>query len=234
MKNSNILLFSGGIDSYIGYHYLKEEILGSYPQALYFDIKGLYSKKELRHISFIKTKLNMDIIINEDLTFLGTLETKKAYVPFRNLYFAMRAASYADNIWICGVKDDHVTDKTPEVFKLWSEHLSELENRNIQIRSPFFEKTKEEIVRWFSDVYYQKDKLIFETISCYSPDEVQYCGNCQACFRKACALKAIDLDLPFYNNDLLQYYKERAQARVYEKSRNLSIMRYLSNFPELQ
>ena len=39
-----VLLFSGGIDSYVAWHYLSK------PQTVYFNLKSRYSNKEMKII----------------------------------------------------------------------------------------------------------------------------------------------------------------------------------------
>ena len=46
-----ILLFSGGIDSFIAYHYLKE------PRTLYLDLGTPYTKKEIEFVKKIDPKI---------------------------------------------------------------------------------------------------------------------------------------------------------------------------------
>jgi len=217
MRYKEVLLYSGGIDSFIGYYYLNK------PQLISFDLGSKYTQKELKY-NPLKTE---NIIYDESLKWLGENEQNlNAHIPFRNLYLALTAvAKYSDIIYICGLKDDEMTDKNEQVFNLWSNHFSELENRQIQILSPFWNLTKEDIVKWYSNKYNKEDLL--KTVSCYSNEDIIYCGKCQACFRKACALYSVGLKLPFYNKNIINYYRQRSEENIYDLMRIKSIKRYI-------
>jgi len=215
-----IILFSGGIDSYIGYYYLNK------PQPVYFNLNSNYSKKEIDN--FNNLHLDKNIIIDNDLCFLGNMEQGlNAHISYRNLYLALTAsAKYSNNIYICGLKDDNMTDKNKKVFDLWSSHLSELEDRPIKIDSPFWDMTKSDIVKWFSNNY---DKnLLLNTISCYSEKDNKSCYECQSCFRRNCSLFEIDIKLPFYNRNIIEYYKNRIGKDIYDNKREESMYKYIT------
>jgi len=212
-KLKRILLFSGGIDSFVAYHYL------NYPQTIYFDINSRYSKKEIR---VIKQLIPTTII--EKVLDLGDREKDDANIPMRNLYFSMLATKYSDVIYIAGLKDDMVEDKNREIFTKFSELLSCLNNRSIQILSPFWNFTKNQVVDWYLKSGGSKEKLL-QTISCYSSDDTIYCGRCTACFRKYVVLRNHGIDIKFYNNDLINIYIDRAKRGVYVPERNKLILK---------
>lgn len=223
MRYDSVILFSGGIDSFVGYHYLNK------PQPIYFNMNTKYSKKEINNLK------NFDIktpIIDNSLVFLGDGEQNgSAYVPFRNLYLAMTAVSrYSDTVYICGLKDDVVSDKNEEVFKEWSQHLSKLEGREINIISPFWNHTKEDIVKWYSENYDKNDLL--NTISCYSDTDECHCGKCKACFRKACVLYTVGIELPFYDNDIVMEYKKKLGTGHYDLRREETMKKYFKFLEE--
>jgi len=216
-RYKEILMYSGGIDSYVGYHYLNE------PQTVYFNLNSKYSNKEIDAVF----KQRPEIILDNNLAFLGqTEEDMNAHIPFRNLYFAMTAvAKYSDTVYICGLKDDKMTDKNEKVFKQWSDHLSELEEREIRIESPFWEMTKEDVVKWYAE-HYNKYKLL-DVVSCYSDTDEVYCGKCQCCFRKAVALFTVDITLEFDDDKILDYYYERIGTGTYDERRDYNMKRYI-------
>jgi 7-cyano-7-deazaguanine synthase in queuosine biosynthesis len=222
-------LFSGGIDSYVGNFYLKN-MLGVYPTLLYFDLNSRYTKKELKYIE--QMEHISTVIVDKDLQFLGDTEQEhNAHIPFRNLYMAMTAAArYSDSIWICGLKDDVMTDKNEAIFSTWSHLLSGMEGRYITVRSPFWQMTKESVVKWF--VKQHSKEILLETVSCYSDTDEQYCGSCQACFRKACALFAVDIRLPFTSKSIMNYYRSRIGKNIYDSTRETSMSRYLQFLEE--
>lgn len=223
-----ILLFSGGIDSYIAYFYLDE------PQTVYFNTDIGYSKKEIEAIK----ELIPDTIIDDSLN-LHSREipsSDTAFIPMRNLYLAMLACKYGDEIIIAGLKDDVVNDKNKEIFEEFSAILSKLNEREIKVTSPFWDMTKADIVKWYLENRGEKDNLL-KTISCYRPDLVQigdygkyYCGQCKCCFRKWVALWVNGIKLPFHNTALMNDYRSKAEQNHYIEQRNKNIIKAVEEY----
>ena len=152
---------------------------------------------------------------------------EKAYIPFRNLLLAAQAVKYSDLVVIAGVKDDVVSDKNELIFEKMSEILSEMEDRPIGIYSPFWNRIKDNVVKWFLENGGTKEEIL-STVSCYSPDEdITYCGNCPSCFRKWIALKMNGIEIDFYNEQLMREYFLRAINGHYIPERNESIMKII-------
>jgi 7-cyano-7-deazaguanine synthase len=213
-----ILLFSGGIDSYIAYYYLNK------PQTVYFDLGTPYTQKEIKVIK----KLIPETIIDNSLNLGSRQIGEKAYVPFRNLYLAMLAVKYDDTVVIAGVKDDDVSDKNEPIFEKFSELLSELEGREINVISPFWGMTKEHVVEWYLEKHSPDDLL--KTVSCYSIEDTNYCGMCPSCFRKWCALKANNINLDFHNKVLMENYYNKALNNHYIPERNELIIKLTKEY----
>jgi len=213
-----ILLFSGGIDSYVAWHYL------GYPRTVYFDVKSRYSEKELAVVK----ELIPGTIIDRSLTLSDREYGEKAYIPFRNLLFSLQAYYYSSDIVIAGLKDDMVSDKNELAFSEFSRIMTMLENKEINVISPFWQATKEGIVKWYRDNI--GDDNILKTISCYDPGPDRYCGKCPACFRKWNALRSAGYELDFYNEELMDEYYRSALAGKYVESRNQSIVREIDAY----
>jgi 7-cyano-7-deazaguanine synthase len=217
---SKILLLSGGIDSFVAWHWFNK------PQTLYFNLRSRYSEKEMRVVK----RLDPSIIIDDSLN-LGSREIgDKAYIPFRNLLLAAQAVKYSDVVVIAGLKDDVVSDKNEAIFQDMSTILSKMEGRSIQVISPFWQHTKEQVVKWFLTNGGTEQKIL-STVSCYDPDpDVTYCGRCPSCFRKWVALRSNGIDVPFFNTQLMNEYYQKAQQGVYITERNLSIVREIDAY----
>lgn len=213
-----VLLFSGGIDSFCAYHYLDK------PQTVYFDLKTPYTQKEIKVIK----KLIPETIIDNSLNLGSRQIGEKAYVPFRNLYLAMLAVKYDDTVVIAGVKDDDVSDKNEPIFEKFSELLSELEGREINVISPFWGMTKEHVIEWYLEEHSPDDLL--KTVSCYSIEDTNYCGMCPSCFRKWCALKANNINLDFHNKVLMENYYNKALNNHYIPERNELIIKLTKEY----
>jgi hypothetical protein len=214
-KHKEILLFSGGLDSYIAYHFLNR------PQTLYFNTHNRYWQQEIRAV----TDLIPSTIIDTSLELSDRETGENAYIPARNLLFSIQAMKYSDTIIIAGLRDDNVSDKNALIFEKWSRLLSGMEGRPIQVWSPFFLQSKSEIVAWFKRVH---PELVYDlahrTMSCYSNSEY-YCGMCPACFRKWCALTVNKIPfLQFYNVKLASDYYKKALENHYDPQRNRDII----------
>jgi len=217
-----VLLFSGGVDSYIAYHYLKK------PKTVYFDTGSEYAKQE---IAVIK-KLVPDTIIDKSLCLTERQShDKNAFVPMRNLYLAMLATHYGDNICLAGLKDDVVNDKNEAIFGEFTKLLSVLNEKPITVFSPFWDWTKADVVKWFSEEHPKLVKdLVDVSISCYTPKDGKSCRTCPSCFRKWTALWVNDIKTDFNNWNLIAEYHRKAEKGVYDKQRNFNIMRTINEY----
>ena len=157
-----ILLFSGGMDSYIAWHYLNK------PKTVYFDLGTPYAQKEIKVIK----QLVPDTIIETCLN-LKDRQIGDYFIPYRNLYFALLANKYSDDIVMAGLKDDGIEDKNEAIFAEWSLLLSKMINRHVMVTSPFWEMTKEDIVKWYIDNGHDIG-LLMKTVSCYSEEDLKY------------------------------------------------------------
>jgi 7-cyano-7-deazaguanine synthase in queuosine biosynthesis len=210
-----VLLFSGGLDSFVAYHYLHK------PQTIYFHLNTKYSAKEL----MVVKKLIPSTIVETCIDFKTREEDGSAFVPYRNLHLALLANKYSDTIIIAGLADDVVNDKNEKVFQQFSYLMSEMMGRRIMVLSPFWGMTKAEVVKWFLENGGTKEELL-STISCYSSEDVLYCGKCKACYRKFCALGANGIyDLTFTNEVLMwEYYAKAMKGDHYDPKRNKNII----------
>jgi 7-cyano-7-deazaguanine synthase in queuosine biosynthesis len=208
-----ILLFSGGVDSYIAWHYLNK------PKTIYFDLNSAYSQREQKVIKELIPQTEIDACLD-----LSTREQDDFYIPFRNLYLAMLACRFSDNIVIVGIKGDDVSDKTPEIFQKFSSILSEMEEKTITIWSPFWHYTKDQIVEWYLYNVGSTYNLL-QTISCYnSHEDTNYCGRCTSCFRKWVAFRNNGINITFHSQQILDIYLLKAKEGYYVTERNDSII----------
>ncbi len=220
-KHKEILCLSGGLDSFIAWHYLGK------PPTVYFYTKQVHSDKEWACIWNI-TK-GKDTIFDTSLDFSLT---RDIYIPHRNLLFASRASAYADKIWIAGTKDDMVEDKTPSAFALMGACLSAIGKDNgVVVDSPFWDMTKTDVCEWYIKHVYEynryraEDSLNKESISCYAGG-TKPCYKCESCFRKACAMFNAGMDCIFLNTAMVIDYDQKALLGKYITERNDDIIRY--------
>lgn len=222
MEDSHVLLFSGGIDSFVGYHYLKKTLGLKELKTVYFDLGAPYNYREIEVVK----KLIPETIIDESLKVGDTQRGINAYIPYRNLLIAMLCSKYGKHIWICGLKDDKVEDKNEAAFAEMTKCLNFISKPEdeVSIQSPFWSMTKSEVVKWYLDNIDSTGESLKETISCYDDTEpTNYCGRCPSCFRRFNALYDNGIDIGFYNQDLLNDYVKRADQ--YDPKRRDSILK---------
>jgi 7-cyano-7-deazaguanine synthase in queuosine biosynthesis len=216
---NEILCYSGGLDSYIAYHYLKK------PKCIYFHTKQAHSDKELEYVLANVA----DIIVDHSLDFS---KEENIYVPHRNLLFASRASVHAEKVWIAGLADDCVEDKTSQAFTAMSEVLSAIGKTQVMVDSPFWGMTKTEICKWFiefwsGDIKTTEAELLSNSISCYS-GSVGPCGTCSSCYRKSCAMFNAGMgdEIKFKNTFMVLRYFKKAINGEYISSRNKDILQF--------
>jgi len=226
--SEKVLLFSGGMDSFIAWHFLKK------PKAVYFHIGLDICDRELEVIK----ELGVPVIVDKSID-LSTreIDSDTKFLPMRNLYFAMLACKYGDEIYMAGLKDDKVNDKNEEIFAEFSGMLSNLNERRIKVLSPFWNYTKADVVRWYLATVGNEGKALDQLIrtgSCYDLSTGYCCYKCRCCFRKWVALWVNGIKLDFYNRNLLDEYYERAKQRIYVRQRNENIIRAVEEYLKIE
>lgn len=179
---SKVMLYSGGLDSYIISKLWKPDI------KLYINIHGDYSEQEVN-------RLPSDVKV-VDFSLLGDFELPSKHVPMRNLYFLMIASHYGDEVCLGATAGDKGNkDKTALFLKqtesmlqyLWGDKKCK---KDIKVNKEFIKYSKSELIEIYlnngGDVNELKDK----TFSCYTPIDNKECLNCFPCFRKFALLYA--------------------------------------------
>lgn len=221
----DILLFSGGVDSLIGYFWLHR------PKILYFKMGHKYEKKELNcieNLCKLIPNLKENLTIIDDIK-LGKYENgKNAYIRFRNILMAEVASNYGERIIICGVKGDNISDKSLKAYKKMNNCLNEIskkDDKHIQIFSPFWTYTKTNLIKWGLENIPNFIELLKNSVSCYDEHTLGQCGKCNSCLRKAIALEANNIDFEgWFENDIKKYseiqnYIDRMKNKEYDDER---------------
>ena len=194
-----ILLYSGGMDSYIAWHYLRK------PKTLFANLGHRYRFKEFEAV--IKTIPKTKIM---EMSTIGKYEEDDANIPLRNLYLSMLAVNEgASKVWMIVQKDEmSIPDRSHEFFSSSSKLLTFLAEREVKVSSPFCHMDKTEMVGWFvkniNDV-----KGLLSTVGCFSSEE-GHCGNCGSCFRRYVALM---------NNNIHPGYELQEEIKIYYLNR---------------
>jgi 7-cyano-7-deazaguanine synthase in queuosine biosynthesis len=228
-KNKSILLFSGGMDSFIAWHYLK------YPPVLFLNAKQSYIEKEIKTVKYFSRKYKkMKLYIDNSLN-LSKWEEGNFYIPYRNIFFAMIASLYAPEIYLIGIKGDRVDDNNLNASRLMSKFLLNFnENKNINVSSPFYKMTKSNLVKWYINNKLPVGDLL-KTRSCYNKKTMNQCGQCNSCFRRWVALENNGIkekyDSPPWKWKGAKKYIRKMKAGLYDKERTeetfLALKKYI-------
>lgn len=215
------VLVSGGTDSYIMWNFIqsmKKLLYRDFTEIdpVYINYGGRYCLKEQTICEELFDGL---VVLKGYFNFDRIEQREKAYIPNRNLYLISLAAGVGyDTIFLGGLKDDNVGDKCAEFYTALERTLKISLGNDVKINAPFQNMSKIQIIQWFMDQYANVTnpaELLRETTSCYDA-ESHYCGECEACFRKACAFFACGIDLPFYNKDMAEAYHCKARQEAYD------------------
>lgn len=204
-------LVSGGVDSYI----MSQEHDGV---NVYVNFGQRYANEEMAALDRLGVEYDVVNLSKPNASF-GDI-----FIPARNLMLAsMAVAMYdADVVRMAGLRDDNCIDKTEAEFKSMSEILSRQSGHKVTVMSPYWQKSKGEIVHLF-----QGDrKKLQDTFSCYKPVDGHQCGNCPACLRKAIALETNGVEAGYeVSKDVIGEYM--GKIHTYDRDRVSRFFIYL-------
>lgn len=180
---ARVLLFSGGMDSFIAAHLWPADLL------LYVALGHRYQDQELDTIA----DCGLDVGIDRRL-YLGDLEREDAIIPLRNLYLAAIGSHYGDVIALGALAGEVNPDKTERFRVQASEVLTTCNapsywsaGRTIEVVYPLAQWTKAQLVRKYLDNHGDPEALVARTRSCYEATDLP-CGWCAACVKRHIAL----------------------------------------------
>jgi len=217
-----ILLYSGGLDSYIAWEFLKR------PKTLYVDLGHRYAALERNAIR----KTIPETIIEKRRVYLGDVEEEDAHIPMRNAFLVLAAALYDAEIALVVQKGEmDIPDRSPEFFAQMSQLLRTLRGREGRVFTPFPHLTKTQMVKWYVEQGLDPEALK-RTWSCYkaAPPE-KHCGRCSACFRRWVALSnngiTEEYQYPPWKWEGVEDYLRRMNAGLYDAERTEETFRAL-------
>ncbi len=231
-KDGHILLYTSGIDSFVGYYYLILQQGIKNPITAYVDLKNRYSIEE---IGMIKRSIPSCTIL-QDYINLSKLEDASAFIPNRNILLFSIVSSYFEKyfdrifLYTGSTKDERISDQTKKFFNIASKSLSISLGKQVMIRSAFdFKISKREAVNWLKEKHQIPENNIVDlTFSCLNPTKFrQPCMQCKACFRKNVSLQDITVR-PFNNSNIIADYKNEIKKGIITGSRKKDIEDYLT------
>ncbi len=203
-----ILLLSGGIDSTTLLAKLSNEnyevVAVSFHYGQKHGIELHYAKKNAekygvkKHyiIELDKILFESSALVNREIN-IATYDNNElpegkvnAYVPFRNLLFISAALSLAETMSINEVYLAFNSDDKANFWDCRTEFIDKMNvianlNASIQIKTPFINLSKTEIVKLAK----QLNVDLNNTITCYQPKGANECGICLSCLTKQKALQ---------------------------------------------
>lgn len=192
----DVMLYSGGMDSYIGAMYLKAQNKDNHIVPMYINYKEPPCAKELTIALFqrrnlAKTPEEVEFLVrSEEFNFNGKSEGAFNVLFGRNLHFCLLAAPYTNKyIYLFGTKDGLIADNNPVFYEKASNILSHIKGEEVIVTSPLSDLTKVEVVDWYVEQNGQDAivKLVTQTSSCVKADHL-FCGRCSGCFNFFCAV----------------------------------------------
>lgn len=190
MSKKIVILYSGGLDSYMMYQYAMKTKPDYEIICVYYNHGHKAGKQEMKYLPAFVKIMNIDWL-EENYKLYGE---NNLIIPGRNLAFVTLAACkfLPNEIWIGSLKGEDyelATDKNAKFKELANSTLnyvlSPYIQENIKIVAPFqeigFDKSK--LIQWAIDNGIELETLINDTKSCYSEFD-QPCGECFQCLKR--------------------------------------------------
>ena len=216
--NKKVLLYSGGMDSWLIDKLWKSDI------RLYIDMNTRYSKEEMKRLP--------DDIVIEKLD-LSKWEREDKIIPLRNMYLIGIATNYGDEICLGATAGDRVLDKSPVFAELYEELLGYLyqkqhwtEKRTIRINLDYKAYTKTELLKQYIIQGGSINEAFSSSFSCYAPVDGHECWNCKPCLRKFIAFalngypfprEVIDMNISYIKREILPLIESGEYGRKREE-----------------
>lgn len=223
--SQDVLMFSGGLDSYLAYLTLKQN--GIHPLLVYADIGHRYRVEEMEAAAALAGR-HGEVIHKSNVLNLGMYESLDAFIPNRNGFLAMVGALYGDKIWMAIMEGEQSYDDCKkDTFFAMSLALTNMSGRSTVVDSPFWNYTKAEVIKELKPGY--RDSLR-ATRSCHNMHlhGGLHCGRCGACFRRWVAFSVNNIKENYvhtpYEGPLAEEYKAKvSDDSVYGVRRSVEI-----------
>lgn len=183
-----VLLSSGGMDSWLLAH--EPELENAI--HVFVNIGQKYQGKEWNAAANLAEAMGakFEYVDGPDL---AQYEHETGIIPFRNAQMILLGALYGEAIYFGVIADEINSDKSPEFCGAMEDVLNISHRpqywtagRQFEVRTPFRNKTKSDLVRSFLKNGGQLDKLL-TSVSCYDAGS-HHCGRCASCFKRWVAL----------------------------------------------
>lgn len=228
-EKKEVLLYSGGLDSFLTFQYLKK--LNHNVDLVYFDSHAKCCEAELQLFSDSLFKEVIGNVEVRDELFFKDIEQDDAFIPNRNVLAIICAQGLRnyDVIYLGSSLSDRVNDNNKIVFDKISDLLSHMYDKKITVTSPFFDIHKCDIMKDFIENDWNNliprytinviaDELTF---SCYDPSydgKWKECQCCPACFRKRVVFNYCGYFMPMRDTNevrnMVEKYYDEAKSKL--------------------
>lgn len=218
------IMYSGGLDSYIMYHYAKAT--GHNPLCISVDLGHPYAEIEWQSYCNMPDndyKPNVIRLNFSDLYPAIANRITNQIIPSRNVLLAVIGSMFNSRVWL-GVLDGEQNGKEHDKsYKYFQDttNLLTFTNSFFQeatiVETPFSHMTKAQTIGWALQYGIPEERL-FETTSCYSGTHKK-CGVCLTCYKRKVAFLLNGIDEPGYDKNPLK----TSYAREMDKEIPLAI-----------
>lgn len=205
---SIVILYSGGLDSFIMKKLAEVMHPNVEPKLVHFDIGQEYSEKEMLAIknSGYDVEIRKVDWLRPETVLSGKNESNSGniFIPGRNMILSSLAASIfsPDEVWMGGLKgEDHAkaTDKNQRFIDrsnhLWDHVYSPFETIP-RLVFPLIDNKwgKFEAVEWVYNGGHATKEELLNTSSCLSGTTAKNCGTCVVCCRRKYIFKQLGFE----------------------------------------
>ncbi len=197
MRDTKVLLYSGGMDSVCA------AFLGNYDVLLRVPSGGAYDTMEeacCEHLAGVHAKLRNVVTVAGMFNFT-TIERSDGIVPNRNAHLVLAASLHGDDIHLAAVQGDRSCDKDEE----FTEHMRHLldhmwqgqhwtPKRTFYVGLPVKHLWKSALLKEALTAG-MPHTLMYLSYSCYAGGK-KPCGVCKPCVRKYVAMASAGVHVP--------------------------------------
>lgn len=239
-KVNRLLCYSGGMDSFIAWHFCKR------PATIYVPLGHKYECKEWQAICD-----TIPSTIYGSRMCLGRYEKDDAWIPARNLILVLVAGAELEMhkkenlgageiILVVQKGEMSIPDRSAKFFMDVSKIVSEQMEMDIKVSTPFANMTKVEMVRWYLENIGDIEKLR-KTVGCFGSisgkvlNPFRHCGGCASCFRRSVAFEANNVPLDNMKCDIrkwngIEEYIRKMKDGKYEAERTKETLTVLKRW----
>lgn len=185
-----LLLFSGGMDSYMMWRLLGE------PECLYVMLGHRYMRREIATIEKLQDYVGWDrlqVHYSSRIT-LDDMERDDAFIPNRNLFLLTTAVTefpHKNEVYLGALYGEASRDKSGRFMRSAGRLLRYMNRSHVHISAPYRWYTKAGLVKHFLSNFPNDVDILKMTSACYGkvlPYGAVGCGECNACFRRWVAM----------------------------------------------